>query len=142
EATRENLRNVLQATEMEKTRLARKIAEEAEKRYPTFKTLAEELGITGDNHVLTRRALAELMTYVDFNRSFTKVRNYVGLFRCRIRNKKYNHKARQALTRLTMALIGRTPIARGEEEVLFRIWLTFRREALERLAGIPVQQQG
>jgi len=138
EFTRENLRNVLHAIEMEKTKLARKIVEQAERRIPSFRIVVEELGITGDNHLLAREALAELLTYVDFNLSFTKIRRYLGLYPRH--GERYNHDARKALERLTRGLITGTITAKHLVEIAKTIWLTYRRET-QKLAGMA-QQQG
>ncbi|BAJ49892.1 hypothetical protein CSUB_C0023 [Candidatus Caldarchaeum subterraneum] len=142
DVAKDSFKRLIDHIEEEKLITARPITEEAERRYPLFRIIAEELGITGENHLLAREALAELLTYVDFNLSFTDVRLYLGLFRQRINNQKYNHIARKALNRLTMSITNKEPIARDEEEIAFKIWLTIRRETQERLAGVAAQQQG
>ncbi|GBC69920.1 hypothetical protein HRbin01_01626 [archaeon HR01] len=142
EAEGQHLKRPKDSAEAEKIQLAEKIVEEAGKRFATYNKIAEELGISDDNHLMGREALAELLTYIDFTKSFVKIRDYLGLYRKRSRNEKYSHTTRQALNRLTISLMNSEPRALDEEEVLMRIWLTFRRETQERLAGIPVQQQG
>ncbi|BAJ50268.1 hypothetical protein CSUB_C0407 [Candidatus Caldarchaeum subterraneum] len=129
DVAKQSFKRLIDHIEEEKLVVARPIIEEAERRYPLFKLIAEELGLTGDSHLLGRQALAELLTYVDFSRSFTDVRIYLGLFRQRINNQKYNHIARKALNRLTMSITNKEPRARDEEEIAFKIWLTYRRGA-------------
>ncbi|GBC71569.1 hypothetical protein HRbin02_01354 [Candidatus Calditenuaceae archaeon HR02] len=141
-AAQESLRRLVNHAEVEKEVLAELISEEAEKRYPVFKEISEELGITGDSHILAREALAELLTYVDFSKSFRSIRGYLGLYRERSNNKRYSRGVRGVLVRLTIAVIGRNRSrAIEQEEVLKRIWLMFRRET-QRPADIPAQQQG
>ncbi|GBC71060.1 hypothetical protein HRbin02_00838 [Candidatus Calditenuaceae archaeon HR02] len=136
----EGLRRLLRQVEEEKEILAKMISDEAGERYPIFKEITEELGITGDNHVLAREALAELLTYVDFSKSFVRVQGYLRLYRRRLYDMRYGHEARKALERLTMSIIARNnPRAREQEDVLMRIWLTIRGET-QRPAGIEAQQ--
>ncbi|MEM2652222.1 MAG: hypothetical protein QXU87_09130 [Candidatus Caldarchaeum sp.] len=140
EMERRILRTVIRFNEERMRELAEIISEEAGIRYPVYNRLVEELGLSGDNHLTTREALAELLTFIDFSKSFTKVRNYLKLHGNR-REKRYNHGVRQALTRLTMVLHG-IPRGKQQQELLKTIWLTIRRETQERLAGVPAQQQG
>ncbi|GBC70678.1 hypothetical protein HRbin02_00446 [Candidatus Calditenuaceae archaeon HR02] len=138
----EGLRRLLRQAEAEKEILAKMISEEAGERYPIFKEIAEELGITGDNHVLARASLAELLTYVDFSKSFGRVRGYLKLYRERSNSKRYGREARKALVRLTIAVISKYKSrAREKGDVLMGVWLMFR-GATQRPAGIPAQQQG
>ncbi|MEM0349301.1 MAG: hypothetical protein QXD24_03875 [Candidatus Caldarchaeum sp.] len=141
-ATEESLRRMVKQVEIEKEVLAKLISEEAAKRFPVFVKVVKELGIMGENHVLACEALAELLTYVDFSKSFRQVRGYLRLYRKRSKNQTYNHETRHALTRLTMATTRNTPNAHKQEDILMKIWLTIRQETQERLAGIPAQQQG
>ncbi|GBC70920.1 hypothetical protein HRbin02_00693 [Candidatus Calditenuaceae archaeon HR02] len=91
---------------------------------------------------MAREALAELLTYVDFSKSFEKVRGYLKLFRRRLYDMRYGHEAREASVRLTIAVICRNkPRAREQEDVRMRIWLTYKQET-QRPADIPAQQQG
>jgi len=142
----ESLRRLVRQAQMEKGMLAEVIVEEARRRYPYFDYIAEELGISGEGHLMAREALAELLTYVDFRKPFAKVRAYLGLFRKSRKskkNKKFSHVARKALNRLTMALINDKPTQRDEEATAFRIWLMFRfrQETHERSEGIPAPQR-
>ncbi|MEM4273277.1 MAG: hypothetical protein QW420_02840 [Candidatus Caldarchaeum sp.] len=139
DAAKQSFKRLIDHIEEEKLIIARPIVEEAERRYPIFRTIAEELGITGENHLLAREALAELLTYVDFNLSFTKIRRYLGLYPGH--GKRYHHDARRALERLTRGLITGTITAKHLTEIAKTIWMTIRRET-QRLAGIPAQQQG
>jgi hypothetical protein len=140
DVTKDSFRRLIDHMEEEKLEIARQIADYAERRYPFFKTIAEELGIAGDNHILSREALAELLTYIDFNLSFTKIRRYLGLYPRH--GERYNHDARRALERLTKGITREKITAKHLTEVTKTICLTHRRETQERLAGIPAQQQG
>jgi hypothetical protein len=142
EMERRILREEIRFNEKRIRKLAEIISEEAGRRYPAYNRLVEELGLRGDNHLLAREALVEVLAYVDFGKSFRRVRGYLRLYRRRSRSKLYNHGVRWALTRLTIALTGAKLKARKQEKLLKTIWLTIRRETQERLAGIPAQQQG
>ncbi|MCS7129298.1 MAG: hypothetical protein NZ919_01470 [Candidatus Caldarchaeum sp.] len=112
------------------------LVEEAGKRIPDFSRVAESLGITGDNHLTAGEALAELMTYVDFNEGITDVKNYVGLFKGR--PKIYSGASRKALERLTIAIKGeRTIKAKDMLTTLKQIREEIRREAQKRLEVMP-----
>ncbi|MEM0349802.1 MAG: hypothetical protein QXD24_06460 [Candidatus Caldarchaeum sp.] len=141
ETERKILREEIRFNEEKMKELTQIIAEEAEMRYPYYKTIADILGITGDNYVMAREALAELLTYVDFSRGFMKLKRYLRLFDNK-RYKQYNHETRQALTRLAIAIHGVEQRGKQQQELLKTIWMTIRQEAQERLAGIPAQQQG
>ncbi len=141
EMERRILREEIRFNEERMRKLAEIIAEEAERRYPYYKTIADILGITGDNHVMAREALAELLTYVDFSRGFMKLKRYLRLFDNK-RYKQYNHETRHALTRLAITIHGTEQRGKQQQELLKTIWLTIRRETQEKLAGIPAQQQG
>ncbi|MEM0349965.1 MAG: hypothetical protein QXD24_07295 [Candidatus Caldarchaeum sp.] len=142
ERERRILREEIGFNEERMRELAQIITEEAERRCPAYNKLVEELGLSGDNHLMAREALVELLAYVDFGKSFRRVRGYLRLYRRRSRSKLYNHQARNTLARLTISLNMTKPKAREQEELLKTIWLTVRRETQERLAGIPAQQQG
>ncbi|MEM1975139.1 MAG: hypothetical protein QW074_03520 [Candidatus Caldarchaeum sp.] len=139
DVTKDSFRRLIDHVEEEKLIIAKPVTEEAERRFPFFKTIAEELGITGENHLLAREALAELLTYVDFNLSFTRIRRYLGLYPRH--GERYNHDARKALERLTRGLITGAITAKHLVDIAKTIWLTYIRET-QRLAGIPAQQQG
>ncbi|GBC71582.1 hypothetical protein HRbin02_01367 [Candidatus Calditenuaceae archaeon HR02] len=135
------LKNTIEQLDTDIDRLAERIVEEARKRYPQFDGMAESFGITGENDTKAQEALAELLTYVDFSKSFQRIRGYVRLYHRRSKNQRYSHQIRHALVRLTMALIEGIPKARKQEGVLMKIWLTYKQET-QRPAGIPAQQQG
>ncbi|MEM2237768.1 MAG: hypothetical protein QXR26_03150 [Candidatus Caldarchaeum sp.] len=63
--------------------MASSIVSEAEKRYPYFKKVVEELGITGDNYLIARQALAEIMPYIERTRFYRCLRKFFGLFKVR-----------------------------------------------------------
>ncbi len=133
------LKPLIKATEEQTEVLASKIAEEAGKRYPAYNRLVDELNIDTPT---AREALAELMTFVDFSKGFRKVANFLGLFKpTRGRKKIYSGSLRVALQRLTMSAVGVSPTqltAKLEKEVLKRVWMLLRKEALGRLV-VPAQ---
>ncbi|MEM1944719.1 MAG: hypothetical protein QW756_04380 [Nitrososphaerota archaeon] len=114
--------------------MAQLVVAEAEKRYPCFKRVVEELGITGDNHIPPQEALAEVIMHVSRIRSWRKARNFFGLFKGRGGiNKFYNKAARSALARLTTGVMQKANHkAEDEERLLRRIWTTVK-ETRERL---------
>ncbi|MEM0482392.1 MAG: hypothetical protein QXM16_05860 [Nitrososphaerota archaeon] len=125
------------AVEESMMELASSIVSEAEKRYPYFNKVVEVIGITGENHLLAREALAEIMPYIERTRSFKRLKRFFGLFEAKNRvNKIYSKTARYALSRLTAAVLKNTHHrARDEEQLLKRIWKTVK-ETRERL-GAP-----
>jgi len=128
-AVSEDERNILKpaikALEEQMDVMAKKIAEEASRRYPAYNSLVEELGISGK--VSAMEALAELMTYIDLTYSWTKIRNYLGMWK-RDRKTHYHRSknARQALERLAMTIKGYGVKGKDLEEVLKTIWTTLR----------------
>ena len=125
EAERYALKPAIKALEDQMNEMAKKIAEEAGRRYPAYNNLVEELGISGK--VSAMEALAELMTYIDTNHSWTKIRNYLGLWK-RDRKTRYHKSktARQALERLTITIKAHRMKGRDLEEILKTIWTTLR----------------
>jgi RNA polymerase-interacting CarD/CdnL/TRCF family regulator len=73
-AVSEDERNILKpaikALEEQMDVMAKKIAEEASRRYPAYNRLVEELGIADNTTAM--EALAELMTYIDLTYSWTR----------------------------------------------------------------------
>ncbi|MEM4411118.1 MAG: hypothetical protein QXT61_05380 [Candidatus Caldarchaeum sp.] len=124
----------VKAVEESMMEMASSIVSEAEKRYPYFKKVVDELGITGENHLLAREALAEIMAYVVRTKSFKRLKKFFGLFEGRKGvNKIYSKPTRHALVRLTTAVLKNTHHkAKDEEQLLKRIWKTVR-ETRERL---------
>ncbi|GBC68919.1 hypothetical protein HRbin01_00607 [archaeon HR01] len=137
QSDRDYLRNTIGQADVDADRLAERISEEARIRYPQYDRIAESLGISGENHVRAREALAELMTYVDFNKGVRDIKNFLGLFKGR--PKIYSGIARRALERLTIVLIGDTRISAKQMLLTVqRIRRIYREEtAGERLESIP-----
>ncbi|MEM2238647.1 MAG: hypothetical protein QXR26_07010 [Candidatus Caldarchaeum sp.] len=135
EVEREVLKDAIKALEEKMTTMAEIIVDEAGKRIPAYNRVVDTLGIGGDNHLMAREALAELMTYIDFRKGIRKIKDYVGLFkvdRKRGHPKIFSGDLRKALQRLTMALKGRQIIkAKEEEQTIRRIREVVRRERLE-----------
>ncbi|MEM0482589.1 MAG: hypothetical protein QXM16_06875 [Nitrososphaerota archaeon] len=131
------LKFVVKSLEEQMNAIAEIIVSEAEKRYPYFNKVVEVIGITGENHLLAREALAEIMPYIERTRSFSRLKNFFGLFKARRGvNKFYSKTARYALSRLTAAVLKNTHHrARDEERILQMIWTTVK-ETRERL-GAP-----
>jgi hypothetical protein len=140
EAEREALKPAISSIEKQMVEMARRIAEEAGKRYPAYNRLVDELGIRGN--IKAQEALAELIAYLDPSKGFRKTRNLLGLFKpIRGGRKVYSGHLRRALQRLTASTNNiRTQhlTTKMEKEILSRIWRICRQEALGRLA-IPAQ---
>jgi len=119
---------VVHAVEKSMMETASSIVSEAEKRYPCFKKVVEELGITGENHLLAREALAEIMAYVIRTKSFKRLKKFFGLYEGKKGTvKNYSKPARHALSRLTTTVLKNTHHkARDEEQLLKRIWKTVK----------------
>ena len=141
EEERRVLRPVVKALEQQMDELAKKIVDEAGKRYPAYNRLVEELKL--HDSLTGREALAEIIVYLDPSKGFRKTANLFGLFKpVRGKKKIYDRRLRQALQRLATSTNGVRPArltARLEKETLRRIWTFYRREARGRLV---VQAQG
>jgi hypothetical protein len=125
EAEKYALKPAIKALENQMNEMAKQIAEEACRRYPAYNNLVEVLGIDGSLQAM--EALAELMTYMDTNHSWTKIRNYLGLWHKDRKTRYHKSKtARQALERLTLAVKGYGVKGRDFDEVLKTIWLTLK----------------
>jgi hypothetical protein len=143
-AVSEDERNVLKPAiktlEEQMDVMAKKIAEEAGRRYPAYKRLVEELGIDGNTTAM--EALAELIPYLEYPMGFVKLCNLLGLFKpIRGRKKIYSGHLRKALQRLTASTNNIPPYqltAKMEKQTLHKIWKTYRQETQGRLA-IPAQ---
>ncbi|MEM2580945.1 MAG: hypothetical protein QW077_06895, partial [Candidatus Caldarchaeum sp.] len=59
------LKDAVKSLEEKMNAIAKIIVDEAGKRIPAYSRVVEALGIGGDNHLMAREALAELMTYID-----------------------------------------------------------------------------
>lgn len=123
--------------ENQKKDIAIIIVDETSKRIPAYTKAVEALAITGDNYLLAREALAELMTYVDFSKGIRKNLDYLGLYKTdgnKDKPKRYSGALLNALQRLTMALKGTGMIkTRDEKQTIKEI----RRVIRERLEVIP-----
>jgi hypothetical protein len=140
EAEKYTLKTAIKALENQMNEMAKKIAEEAGRRYPTYKRLVEELDIDGNTTAM--EALAELMPYLEYPMGYIKLCNLLGLFKP-IRGKKkiYSGHLRKALQRLTASTNNIPPYqltAKMEKQTLHKIWKTYRQETQGRLA-IPAQ---
>jgi hypothetical protein len=124
EAEKYALKPAIKALENQMNEMAKKIAEEAVRRYPAYNKLVEELGI--DSNLQAMEALAEVLVYPEW-RSWRRTRNYFGLFPRDRKNRYHKSKtARQALERLTIAVKGYGVKGRDFDEVLKTIWLTLK----------------
>jgi hypothetical protein len=140
EDERNILKTAIKALEEQRDEMAKQIAEEAGRRYPTYKRLVEELDIDGNTTAM--EALAELMPYLEYPMGYIKLCNLLGLFKP-IRGKKkiYSGHLRKALQRLTASTNNIPPYqltAKLEKETLAKIWKTYRQETRGRLT-IPAQ---
>jgi hypothetical protein len=140
EAERNVLRPAVKSLEEQMVEMARQIAIEAGRRYPAYNRLVDELGISGN--ISAMEALAELIVYIEPSKGFRKTKNLVGLFKpIHGRKRFYDDRLRKALQRLTASANNTSPsrlTARMEKEVLLRVWMIYRMEALGRLA-MPAQ---
>jgi hypothetical protein len=140
EDERNILKPAIRALEKQMNEMAKKIAEEAGRRYPAYNKLVKELGI--DENTTAMEALAEILTYLDPSKSFRKTSNLLGLFKpIHGRKKIYDGRLRRALQRLTAStnnILSLRLTARMEKEILAKIWRTYRQETQGRLA-IPAQ---
>jgi hypothetical protein len=124
EAEKYVLKPVIKALEDQMNEMAKKIAEEAVRRYPAHNKLVEELGIDGNLQAM--EALAEVLVYPEW-RSWRRTRNYFGLFPRDRKNRYHKSKtARQALERLTIAAKGYGVKGRDLEEILKTIWIALK----------------
>ncbi|MEM1965661.1 MAG: hypothetical protein QXH12_06060 [Candidatus Caldarchaeum sp.] len=134
DAEKKILMKTVKSVEESMMETASSIVSEAERRYPCFNKVVEELGITGENHLIAREALAEITPYIERTKSFKRLKKFFGLFEAKKGvNKIYSKPARHALSRLTAAVLKNTyHRARDEEQLLKRIWKTVK-ETRERL---------
>jgi hypothetical protein len=124
EAEKYTLKTAIKALENQMNEMAKKIAEEAVRRYPAYNKLVTELGIDGNLQAM--EALAEVLVYPEW-RSWRRTRNYFGLWPRDRKNRYHKSKtARQALERLTIAFKGYGVKGRDLDEVLKTIWLTLK----------------
>jgi hypothetical protein len=140
DAERNILRPAITIIEEQMDEMARQIAVEGGVRYPAYNRLVDGLGIRGN--IKAEEALAELMPYIDQPMGLRKMINLLGLFKPIHGKKKiYSGYLRKALQRLTASANNIRSLqltAKKEKEILTRIWMMYRQEALGRLA-MPVQ---
>jgi CRISPR/Cas system CSM-associated protein Csm2 small subunit len=132
EAEKEVLRPVIKSLEVQMEEMARQIAEEAGRRYPSYNGLVEVLGIGGRPSAL--ESLVEVFTYAEWS-SWCRVRNYFGLWDRDGKTHYHKTKARNALETLTLSIKGYRINGRDIEEVLKTICLNLK----TRKAGIIAQ---
>jgi hypothetical protein len=123
ESERVTLKPAISSIEKQMMEMARQIAEEAGRRYPSYGRLVEVLGIGGRPSAL--EALAEVFTYAEWS-SWRRVRNYFGLWDRDRKTHYHKTKARHALETLTLSIKGCRINGRDIEEVLKTIWLTLK----------------
>jgi len=125
EAEREVLKPAISSIEKQLEEMAKKITEEAGKRYPAYNVLLEGLGIDGS--LAGREALAELLTYADFvNSSLRGLKKLLGLYKPINSSRTeywrlYDGKLRYAVNRLAMAFYNNRPNGRQCWELVKQI---------------------
>jgi hypothetical protein len=125
EAEREVLKPAISSIEKQLKEMAKKITEEAGKRYPAYNVLLEGLGIDGS--LAGREALAELLTYADFvNSSLRGLKKLLGLYKPINSSrtdywKLYDGKLRYAVNRLAIAFYNNRPNGRQCWELVKQI---------------------
>jgi hypothetical protein len=125
EAEREVLKPAISSIEKQMGEMAKKITEEAGKRYPAYNMLLEGLGIDGS--LAGREALAELLTYADFvDSSLRGLKKLLGLYKPTSSSrtdywKLYDGKLRYAVHRLAMAFYNNRPNGRQCWELVKQI---------------------
>jgi hypothetical protein len=126
EVERRVLKTLISVTRRQVEELAKEIVNEARRRCPFFNRVVEGLRI--DESLTAKEALAELMTYIDITYSWTKIRNYLGLWK-RDKKRRYHRSsaARKALERLTVSIKKTSNITSKDlEDTLKTIWLTLK----------------
>jgi len=122
---REVLKPAISSIEKQMEEMAKKITEEAGKRYPAYNVLLEGLGI--DDSLAGREALAELLTYADFvDSSLRGLKKLLGLYKPTSSSrtdywKLYDGKLRYAVNRLAMAFYNNRPNGRQCWELVKKI---------------------
>jgi hypothetical protein len=132
EAEKVVLKPAISSIEKQMVEMAKKITEEAGKRYLAYNGLVEVLGIGGRPSAL--ESLAEVFTYAEWS-SWCRVRNYFGLWDRDGKTHYHKTKARNALETLTLSIKGYRINGRDIEEVLKTICLNLK----TRKAGIIAQ---
>jgi hypothetical protein len=125
EAEREVLKPAISSIEKQLEEMAKKIDEEAGKRYPAYNVLLEGLGI--DDGLAGREALAELLTYADFvNSSLRGLKKLLGLYKPTSSPRReywrlYNGRLHRAVTRLAMTYYKNRPSGRQCWELVKKV---------------------
>jgi hypothetical protein len=125
EAEREVLKPAISSIEKQMEEMAKKIDEEAGRRYPAYNVLLEGLGI--NDGLAGREALAELLTYADFvNSSLRGLKKLLGLYKPIKSSRReywrlYDGRLHRAVTRLAMAYYRAKPTGRQCWELVKKI---------------------
>jgi hypothetical protein len=125
EAEREVLKPAISSIEKQMVEMAKKIVEEAGKRYPAYSMLLEGLGI--NDGLAVREALAELLVYVDFvDSSLRGLKRLLGLYKPTSSSRTeywrlYNGRLHWAVTRLAMTHYRAKPTGRQCWELVKKI---------------------
>ena len=125
EAEREVLKPAISSIEKQLEEMAKKIDEEAGKRYTAYNVLLEGLGI--DDGLAGREALAELLTYADFvNSSLRGLKKLLGLYKPTSSSRReywrlYDGRLHRAVTRLAMTYYKNRPSGRQCWELVKKI---------------------
>jgi len=125
EAEREVLKPAISSIEKQLEEMAKKIDEEAGKRYPAYNVILEGLGI--DDGLAGREALAELLTYADFvNSSLRGLKKLLGLYKPTSSPRReywrlYDGRLHRAVTRLAMTYYKNRPSGRQCWELVKKV---------------------
>jgi hypothetical protein len=125
DAEREVLKPAISSIEKQMEEMAKKIDEEAGRRYPAYNVILEGLGI--DDSLAGREALAELLTYADFvNSSLRRLKKLLGLYKPIKSSRReywrlYDGRLHRAVTRLAMAYYRAKPTGRQCWELVKKI---------------------
>jgi len=119
------LKPAISFIEKQMEEMAKKITEEAGKRYPAYNVLLEGLGI--NDGLAGREALVELLSYADFvNSSLRGLKKLLGLYKPIKSSRKeywrlYDGRLHRAVTRLAMAYYRAKPTGRQCWELVKQI---------------------
>jgi len=125
DAEREVLKPAISSIEKQMEEMAKKITEEAGRRYPAYNVLLEGLGI--DDGLAGREALAELLTYADFvNSSLRGLKKLLGLYKPTSSPRReywrlYDGRLHRAVTRLAMTYYKNRPSGRQCWELVKKV---------------------
>jgi hypothetical protein len=125
EAEKEVLKPAISSIEKQMEEMAKKIDEEAGRRYPAYNVILGGLGI--NDGLAGREALAELLTYADFvNSSLRGLKKLLGLYKPINSSRReywriYDGRLHRAVTRLSMAYYKDRPSGRQCWELVKKI---------------------